>query len=166
MNTNLVSKIICNATGVFDNFLYTALPFKQDKLKNVFNYIIFLKVIDNKLELYAFEDEHFIYKYRNTNLEDNEELKIVSLCLAKYIYGTEYYKQNFKSLTYSLYFNLQFDLYLNPELSINIYTFKYIPEEYYKLTKNDIYNNIKIISHLLYKEEHNNYILNFEKNLL
>ena len=54
------------------------------------------------------------------------------------------------------------DFLFDNDRLINLYSIDDIPETYYNLKKNDLYNNIKIISHLLYKHELNDYIKKFE----
>jgi hypothetical protein len=165
-NSNeFISKIIYNSIGVFDKFLYFPNPFMQKKLKDIdfSNDIIFLKVFDNKLYLYVFAD--FTYEYADDVMFDyNDDL--IAISLANWIYNNNYYRSNFKSLSYSLDYNLTKNNYISMDMKINVYSKNYLPDEYYKLTKNEIHYNIKVISHLMYKNELEGYLRNFEmKNI-
>lgn len=157
----LFSKIICNSVGIYDNFFDFAVPFKQKKISEIDfnNDIIYLRVLDNKLYSYIFEKFNYSYA-RKVNFEYKNDL--LALSLANWIYGTNYYKSKFKSLSYSLEYNIENDIYIEPDSLVNVYSYDYIPKEYYKLRKQDIFYNVKIISHIMYKSEIADFIRKFD----
>ena len=75
---------------------------------------------------------------------------------------TNYYQSSFNSLTYSMYYNLRKDVFIDPDTKINVYGYNYIPKEYYVLKKEDSIHNIKIISHILYKSEISDFIRKYD----
>lgn len=159
---NLFCNLINHSIGITDKFLYFPVPFKQKKIKeiNYENDVIYLRILDNKLYFYIFEKFDYI---KELNLDHRDDY--ISLLFANWIYNNNYYKTQFKSLCFSMFYNQIDQKYISIDELVNVYSFKYIPEEYYKLKRNEIYYNIKIISHLLYKNELNDYIRqNFENN--
>lgn len=157
----LFSKIICNSIGINDNFFDFSVPFKQKKIKDIdfINDIIYLRVLDNKLYPYIFEP--FSYSEAH-DVDFNYKSETLALSLANWIYNTNYYKSKFKSLSYSLFYNVSNEFYIDPDSFVNVYSYKYIPKEYYKLRKQDIFHNIKIISHLMYKSEISDFVRKFD----
>ena len=156
---DLLYKIIGNAIGITDNFLYFPVPFKQKEFKNI-NFDkddIYLKAVDNKLYFCIFETfEH----NRDVDFEYNQDF--IAINLANCVYKNNYYKTNFTPLSYSLFYNTKEQYLITPDTLVNIYSYKYVPKEYYVLKKNNIFNNLKIISHIMYKNEIDDYIRKYE----
>lgn len=157
----LMSKIIYNSLGIFDNFFDFSVPFKQKTIKEIdFDKdIIYLRVLDNKLYPYIFEP--FDYSYAH-EVDFNHRDDLIALELSNWIYNTNYYRSSFNSLTYSMYYNLRKDVYIDFDTKINVYGYNYIPKEYYVLKKEDSIYNIKIISHILYKSEISDFIRKYD----
>jgi hypothetical protein len=152
----LVQNIILESIGVVDKKLNIN-PIRRIQIKDIFDYHICLYVHKNTVKIYAFDKEESStpnvpmigteYPYENV--------------FAKYIYSMVYYRLKFRPLTYSM--DVSGNLYKwDLETYINVYSYKDIPKEYYKFT-NDLFNNLKVISVLLYKEELEDYISTFEK---
>ena len=57
-----------------------------------------------------------------------------------------------------MFYNQIDQKYISIDEFVNVYSLNYIPDEYYKLKRNEFYHNIKIISYLLYKNELNDFI--------
>lgn len=170
-----IQNIISNAKGVFESSFYCPTSYEQIKIKDLQKYIYYLQVEENKIYLYAFNKKeeslfnnfanYFISKKENSTSLTKYSLyeKKRSISLANWIYKSNYYTSKFKQLSFSLEIQPQMDDFLfdNDKL-INLYSIDDIPETFYNLKQNDLYNNIKIISHLLYKHELNDYIKKFE----
>ena len=116
--------------------------------------------MDNKLFFYIFEKFDYV---KGLNLDHKDDY--ISLLFADWIYNNNYYKTQFKSLSFSMYYNQLHQKLISYDELINVYSLQYIPTEYYTLQKHEIYYNIKLISHLLYKNELDDYIRrNYEEN--
>jgi hypothetical protein len=157
----LMSKIIYNSLGIFDNFFDFSVPFKQKTIKEIdFDKdIIYLRVLDNKLYPYIFEPFDYSYAHK---VDFNHRDDLIALELSNWIYNSNYYRSSFNSLTYSMYYNLRKDVFINFDTKINVYGYNYIPKEYYVLKKQDSIYNIKIISHILYKSEISDFIRKYD----
>lgn len=172
---NNIVNILSNAKGVFESSFYSPTSYQQIKIKDLQKYIYYLQVEENKIYLYTFNKKeeslfdnftnYFISKKDNSTSLTKYSLyeKKRSISLANWVYNSNYYKTKFKQLSFSLENEPQMDDFLfDNDRLINLYSIDDIPETYYNLKKNDLYNNIKIISHLLYKHELNDYIKKFE----
>ena len=150
-------KIIENSEGVFedDNFLIN--PVAQIKLKDVSECTLFIRVDNNKLYVYPFQNHPY-----TTFIFNKDSSDVIATSFAQYMYKTKHYTIKFKPLTYSLSTNNDDDLDISNE-PINIYSSKDIPKKYYTLSKNT-FNNIGIVSHLLYRRELNDYINSLKTN--
>jgi hypothetical protein len=172
---NNIKNIFLNAKGIFESSFYCPSTYNQIKIKDLDKYIYYLQVEENKIYLYTFykKEDNLFDKFTNyfTSIKENSNSltkyslyeKKRSISLANWIYDTNYYKTKFKQLSFSLEKEHQMDDFLfDNEKLINLYSIDDIPLSYYNLTKNDLYNNIKIVSHILYKHELNDYIKKFE----
>ena len=155
----MFSEIILNTIGVFDVQIDIK-PYKQVKIKDIFNYDIFLYIVENRIHIYAFD--RVISEVSNNLINYNHQKELDrSYDFANFIYSYGYYKIRFRPIIYSL----NDDTVITPlDINdyINIYQKKDMPIEFYKLT-NDIFNRVAIISHLLYRFELNKFINNLKK---
>lgn len=154
------SELVLKSTGIFENNSCNLLKcIGKIKLKDIFNYNFYLFISSNKIYIIPFGEKEKEEENKNNFSE------IFSSYFSNWIYKTTYYKVKFKPLLYSLnidekHFDLESEF--NLDTLINIYSIDSIPLEYYKL-KNDLFHNIKIISHILYKYELLDHISTFDK---
>ena len=157
MNT-IFADIVENAQGVFENDSFFINPVSKIKLKDVCECTIFLRVVDNKVYIYPFQNHPY------TSFILNNDSDYLAVQFGKWVYNSSYYSTKFKPLTYSLA-GESFDQLLNPDALINVYSLKDIPRDYYKFSK-DGFDNVRILSHLMYRRELNHYIISrLEKNM-
>jgi hypothetical protein len=165
MNDNILN-ILYVSKGIYeDASSHHLCPVKQIKLidlyENIYNYDIYLKINENKVFLQVFEKEKKLSK--NYKLEkNNQDIENGAIIFANSIYNTTYYKTKFSYLSYSKNSDkIIISNYWNHDNLINVYSKDDLPATYYEL-KNDIYENTKIICHLLYKNELIEYIKQFD----
>jgi len=147
--------IIQKAEGVFENDNFFLNPVSKIKLKDACEYKIFLRIQDDKVYIYPFQN----HPYTTFSSREHE---CTAEQLARYIYKSSYYSTKFKALTYSLNDDNLVEPF-NPNVLINVYSLKDFPRSYYKFSE-DGFDNLRILSHLLYRHELNNYISGLEKN--
>jgi hypothetical protein len=153
MNT-LFANIVENAEGVFENDNFFLNPVSKIKLKDACECKIFLRIADDKVYIYPFQ----AHPYTTFILGDRES-ESTAQQLGRWIYKSSYYSTKFRPLTYSL---VRKEISFNPDEVINVYSISDIPDDYYKFSK-DGFDNVRILSHLLYRRELNDYIKRFEK---
>ena len=161
---SLFHNIILNTNGVVNNELNIK-TVRYIKLKDIINFPIYLRIYQNKIEIYGFDMESSSEKISEfpgkCQVADFEIADYTGL-FAEYIYAAFYYRIKFKPLTYSM--NVtgnKSDEELMTELLIPIYSENDKPKEYFPMY-NDLFDNMQVISTLLYKEEVNNYIETFK----
>lgn len=161
--SNLIKNVLCNADGVFEDLFFYNTPIGRINLKDICNYFIFLEIQENKIFIHAFDKVEGNYDYSIPSIQP-QYVRDGAEILARYIYDTNFYKASFRSQTYSLSKTFPFDLFWQEDTPINLYSFNDIPEKYYTLRRGSEhdFHNIRIISHLLYRRELDNYISKFE----
>jgi len=152
---SLVQNIILKSVGAITEKLNIN-PIRQIQIKDIFEYQIYVQLHKNTVKIYAFEKEEFS---ASTVTIKGTEYQYENI-LANYIYSMVYYRLKFRPLTYSM--DVSGNLYnWDLETLLNIYSYKDRPNKYYEFTY-DLFNNLKVISCLLYKEELNDYISTFD----
>ena len=152
MNT-IFANIIEHADGVFENDKNFINPVSKIKLKDACECKIFLRIADDKIYIYPFQNHPY-----STFILDKDSEQVAEQ-FAQSIYKSSYYSAKFRPLTYSLSEkNFEDSNYL-----INVYSMNDIPVHYYTFS-NDRFDNVRILSHLLYRRELNDYIRSLEKN--
>jgi hypothetical protein len=162
MNNGFMEELIIRSTGIFESSLYKPKSIGKIKLKDIFKYKIYFLIRPDKIYFYVYKDEK-----NNDYISDVNDnfIDLYSSYFSKCIYNSSYYKIKFKQLLYSLNiedknYNFNYDL----EQEINIYSLDDEPIIYYKLN-NNLFENIKLISHILYKYELLDYINTFDKQI-
>jgi len=151
---NLFHNIILNTNGVVNDELNIK-PIRYVQIKDIINFPIYLRIYQNKIEIFGFDKDS---SETLPELSGNFELAKYKVLFAEYIYSAFYYRIKFKPLTYSM--NItgnKSDEELISDLLIPIYSENDKPKEYYSMC-NDLFDNMQVISTLLYKEEINNYV--------
>ena len=162
------SEVVLKSSGIFENNGSNLLKhIGKIKLKDIFKHEFYLFISSNKIYIIPFGEIKNDEKEEKYEENKNNFSEALSPYFSNWIYKTTYYKVKFKPLLYSLnidekHFDLESEFSLDS--LINIYSIESKPLEYYKL-KNDLFHNIKIISHLLYKYELLDYINTFDKNI-
>ena len=151
--------------GIIDeDFNYK--PINQIKIKDIFKYDFYIIIFKNKVFFIPFENlDANDYKMSNENYENDDNIKF-SEFICNIIYSTQIYKIIFTPLTFSKDCDEKIFPEYDENFKINLYSRKNIPIKFFKLYENNIFINLKIISHILYREELNDYInsLEVEKN--
>lgn len=165
MIDEFIIELITKSTGVFEDSLYKPKSIGKIKLKDIFNYKIYFSIKSNKIYFYAYKNIHKTKEVINNFTNNDDFIESYSSYFSKYIYNTSYYKIKFKQLLYSLNIEdskpiFEYDL----ETDINIYSIDDEPILYYNL-KNNLFENIKLISHMLYKYELIDYINTFDRQI-
>ena len=156
MNNN-INNIILKSVGIFTNPIL-AHPIGQMRVRNIKNESIYLYIYENKIHIYIFvksEYEPVLETYQDNSIS-------YSLGIVNYIYNTSIYKIKFRPLSYSLNSDMNNNEdFFNDNTLIDVYLEKDILPCYYVLN-NDIFNNLNVITCLLYREELNDYIKKFK----
>ena len=160
---NLFHNIILNTNGVVNDELNIK-PVRYVQIKDIINFPIYLRIYQNKIEIFGFDKDSSekISEFPGKCQVADFEIADYKGLFAEYIYAAFYYRIKFKPLTYSM--NVtgnKSDEELMTELLIPIYSENDKPKEYFPMY-NDLFDNMQVISTLLYKEEVNNYIDTFK----
>lgn len=156
---DIIIDIFTNSKGVFDYNLNNLKPIKQVFLKDVYKYEKYIEIDNNKIHLFLFDKED---DKTDSFINEDADLTTFPKMLGQFIYKTKYYSIRFKPIIVSFYEDEPALTFKENDI-INVYSKKDLPRIYYNLTE-DLFENIKIISCIMYRNELTIFLQKLKKN--